>query len=338
MPPLLSPLPGHALDLNPRVVERSVLSMLPIRAGTELPLQAAMTLPSWPDSKASLATATHTEMPSHTSILPSESISSVGIYPLPQDLVENHEVHQLPKLNAAVTAMAVPEFIPVEPPQSTFTDADLFEALKPLAGEVMRDAFHAENGRLDAYLDPLMRSTLRSALAGHATAPRLSKSPKMSRRLLWRIQALITRRDYHDILFERTRRYQVEEVLLLNADNLSLISFASMDPARHRSEKTVAMTGEKIARQLRAADGKVHHSFLMDDQLTAISCASSKLVLTALVRGEPNELMKADLEFAMNRIEWRFRDQLDQVGFPLLHAVQPFLEECLLIQAPVGVA
>jgi hypothetical protein len=46
----------------------------------------------------------------------------------------------------------------------------------------------------------------------------------------------------------------------------------------------------------------------------------------------------ADLEFALRRIEDHFRDQFAQEGSALLHELQPFLEDCLLIQAPASAA
>jgi hypothetical protein len=58
----------------------------------------------------------------------------------------------------------------------------------------------------------------------------------------------------------------------------------------------------------------------------------------ALVRGRPGELVSVDLEFALKRIEDHFRDQFQQQGSALLHELQPFLEDCLLIQAPASAA
>ncbi len=58
----------------------------------------------------------------------------------------------------------------------------------------------------------------------------------------------------------------------------------------------------------------------------------------AVVRGHPSELVLADLEFALRRIEDRFREKFQEEGSPLLYALQPFLEDCLLIQAPASAA
>lgn len=338
MPPLLSPLPGPALDLNPRVIERSVLSALPnVTAQERMDRQSpAKSLPSWPDLKESDPKVPKREVITHFSILASPAASSIGIYPLPQDLSQSLPTQSLP---VETTQSAKPSpFVAYVPPDEHFTDQDLSIALEPLARELILRALHQKEGGVETFLEPMLRSTIRRALAEHASSSRHFKEPKATSRFFWHIQALITSRSYEEILFEKTRRFQVEEVFLLESSTLSMISFASCDPARHSSPKRVAATGQKIAAQLRDADGVICHSFKLNDQLKAISCSSSQLVLTALVRGEPSELVLADLAFAMNRIEERFRVQLQEPGSPLLHAVQPFLEDCLLIQAPASVA
>jgi hypothetical protein len=58
--------------------------------------------------------------------------------------------------------------------------------------------------------------------------------------------------------------------------------------------------------------------------------------LVAVVRGQPSELILPDLNFALKRIEERFSEQFKAEGSPLLLALQPFLEDCLLIQAPAS--
>jgi hypothetical protein len=68
------------------------------------------------------------------------------------------------------------------------------------------------------------------------------------------------------------------------------------------------------------------------------SRAGSHVVLMALVRGTPGELLFADLEYALRRVEDHFREQFRQQGSNLLFALQPFLEDCLLIQSPASAA
>ena len=53
----------------------------------------------------------------------------------------------------------------------------------------------------------------------------------------------------------------------------------------------------------------------------------------AVVRGEINDLVKSDLDYALRRIENRYRTPFVQ-GHPLLKELQPMLEECLLIHSP----
>jgi hypothetical protein len=59
--------------------------------------------------------------------------------------------------------------------------------------------------------------------------------------------------------------------------------------------------------------------------------------MVAVVRGEVNDIVKADLDFALKRIETRYRQPFVQ-GHPLLKELQPLLEECLLIHSPAAPA
>jgi hypothetical protein len=56
-----------------------------------------------------------------------------------------------------------------------------------------------------------------------------------------------------------------------------------------------------------------------------------------VIRGDVNDLVKADLDFALKRIETRYKNEFVQ-GHPLLQELQPLLEECLLIHSPAGPA
>ncbi|MGL4401225.1 MAG: hypothetical protein ACRCXD_15250 [Luteolibacter sp.] len=239
--------------------------------------------------------------------------------------------------------MAAPAYAPapekpVEPPASDFTDDDLRDAFGPIVEQAVRSAVYAKENGIDTYLEPMLRATIRRALAEYAPASRPFRAAGTYDRLIWHLQALFTSRTYEDIVFEKTHRFQVEEVFLLEADTLALVSFASCDPARHSSAKRVTPTVHRLALGLRDEDGKFNESFELPDQRNAIACAGSLVHLVAVVRGRPSELILADLEFALRRIEDRFREQFQKKGTPLLFTLQPYLEDCLLIQAPASAA
>jgi hypothetical protein len=226
----------------------------------------------------------------------------------------------------------------VEPPSSDFTDDDLRDAFGPIVEQAVRSAVYAKENGIDTYLEPMLRATIRRALAEYAPASRPFRAPGTYDRLIWHLQALFTSRTYEDIVFEKTHRFQVEEVFLLEADTLALVSFASCDPARHSSAKRVTPTVHRLAIALRDEGEKINESFELPDHRNAIACAGSFVHLVAVVRGRPSELILADLEFALRRIEDRFREQFQKKGTPLLFTLQPYLEDCLLIQAPASAA
>ncbi|HSP43292.1 MAG TPA: hypothetical protein VLO11_10510, partial [Luteolibacter sp.] len=215
-----------------------------------------------------------------------------------------------------------------------FTDDDLREALEPIMEQAVRKAVYAKENGIDTYLEPMLRATIRRALAEYSPASRPFQPPGMLDRLVWHVRALFTSRTYEEIFFEKTRRFQVEEVFLLDAATLALVSFASCDPARHASVKRVNGTAQRLAARLRDSSGRFHPELQLSAVHRVIARRGRHVILAALVRGRANELVLADLEFALRRIEDGFRDQFEQEGSALLHERQPLLEDCLLIQSP----
>jgi hypothetical protein len=217
-----------------------------------------------------------------------------------------------------------------------FTDDELSEAFGPIVEKAVRKAVYSQENGIDTYLEPMLRATIRRALAEYSPASRPFEPPGVLDRLVWHLRALFTSRTYEDILFEKTRRFQVEEVFLLDSSTLALVSFASCDPARHASVRRVTGTAQKLASQLRDASGRFHPALELSATHRAIARRGRHVILVAIVRGRPSELMLSDLEFSLRRIEDYFRDQFTQEGSALLHELQPFLEDCLLIQSPAG--
>jgi len=274
-----------------------------------------------------------------------------GTPPQPAPTTEPAGFTAFPAPSSAPVAHASP---PVETPPSPpkppapeeksattepdFTDNDLREAFGPIVESAVRKAVYAQENGIDTYLEPMLRATIRRALAEYAPASRPFQPPGAFDRFIWHIQALFTSRTYEDIFFEKTRRFQVEEVFLLDSASLALVSFASCDPARHASARRVTGTAQRLAVQLRDSGGKIRPTFELPDHRNVISRQGRHVVLMAIIRGNPGELAFSDLEFALRRIEDHFRTQFQQEGSALLYPLQPFLEDCLLIQAPASAA
>lgn len=225
-----------------------------------------------------------------------------------------------------------------QPAPQEFSDADLRDALGPIVEEAVRSAVYAQENGIDTYLEPMLRATIRRALAEFNPTQRPFESPGAIDRIAWRLQALFTSRAYEDIVFEKTHRFQVEEVFLLDLASLALISFASTDPGRHASAKRIEGTVQRLALQVRNADGSIRSEFELPEHRSAVSKCGRFAILIAVVRGRTNELVMADLDFSLRRVEDRFREKLAPGGPPLMEELQPYLEDCLLIQAPANAA
>lgn len=215
------------------------------------------------------------------------------------------------------------------PPPPDFTDADLLDALRPLVGSASPGiAFHD-----DASFEAVLRATFRRALAEQHSGP--FQDPGFTHRILWRAQALFTSRSYDEVLADKIRRFSVEEVYLLDRDTLSLVSFASCDPVRHSNPRKVGSFARQLALRVRDESGALTLGFELGENRRTFVRPGSFCHLVAVIRGEINDIVKSDLDFALRRIETRFREPFVH-GQPLLKELQPLLEECLLIHSPAA--
>jgi hypothetical protein len=217
------------------------------------------------------------------------------------------------------------------PPEPDFTDSDLTAALLPLVGGA--SAGSGLNFQDDASFEAVLRATFRRALAEQHSGP--FQDPDLTHRILWRAQALFTSRSYEEVLADKIRRFSVEEVFLLDRDKLSLISYASCDPVRHANPRRVGSFAQQLAIRVKDESGALLLGFELGENRRTFVRPGRFCHLVAVIRGEINDLVKADLDFALRRIETRFQEPFLQ-GLPLLKELQPLLEECLLIHSPAA--
>ena len=306
---------------------------------TARPVLAAM--PAWQGPSNPISAAYPISPPTRLSALPSPMSPVAPIAPMPSGLsmaAPTEATTHFTPAKIIQPARIIQEPSLIADPRPDFTDDDLREAFGPIVEQAVRGAVYAKENGIDTYLEPMLRSTIRRALAEHSPGVRPFQAPAVTDKIFWHLQALFTSRTYEDILFEKTRRFQVEEVFLVDAASLALVSFASCDPARHSSTKRVTSTVQRLAMQLRDEQGKIRETFDLPDQRKVISRAGRFVILLAIIHGRPSELVLADLEFALRRIEDHFREQFKNVESELLFPLQPFLEDCLLIQAPASAA
>lgn len=238
---------------------------------------------------------------------------------------------ETPALRTEAVAASAPSAAPAaeQPPEPDFTDADLTAALLPLVGGTGGGLnFHD-----DASFEAVLRATFRRALAEQHSGP--FQDPDLTHRILWRAQALFTSRSYDEVLADKIRRFSVEEVFLLDRDKLSLISYASCDPVRHSNPRRVGSFAKQLAIRVKDESGAILLGFELGENRRTFVRPGRFCHLVAVIRGEINDLVKADLDFALRRIETRFEEPFVH-GQPLLKELQPLLEECLLIHSPAA--
>lgn len=216
-------------------------------------------------------------------------------------------------------------------PRNDFTDVDLLEALLPLLAAAPSNASLPDS----AAFESILRSSFRRALSEHSSGP--FQDPDLLHRSLWRLKALFSSRSYEEVVYEKLRRFRVDEVHLLDRRKLSMISFASSDPVRHSDARRVDTMARRLAATIKDDSGALAIAGKIPDGRGFFVREGRYAYLVAVVRGEPDELVKADLEFCLKRIETRFRIPFER-GAPLLREIQPFLEDCLMIHSPAAPA
>jgi hypothetical protein len=214
-----------------------------------------------------------------------------------------------------------------------FTDQDLAEALRDLGALVSPVAAPAavSFSFTDPSFEAALRTNFRRALAEHAGGA--FANPGFSQRASWRMQSLFSSRSYEEMLEEKTRRYRVEEVYLIDADRLSMISYASTNPGRHVKASKVDGFAQVLATQAKPDRYTLHPQLYLDSTRTAVVREGQQTLLIAVVIGEPNELMNTDLDHIHYRIEQQFEQRIRD-NTPLLTELQHYLEDALLIRSP----
>ncbi|MDG1357674.1 MAG: hypothetical protein P8P36_05720 [Akkermansiaceae bacterium] len=216
--------------------------------------------------------------------------------------------------------------------QSKFTDKDLQDALRPLVGASSDPSFKFPSNT-NNFLEPMLRSTVRRAIAEQMAEASPFRDVPGWNKLAWKLRALMSSRTYDDILFDQTRRYQVEEVFLLRPQTRSLISYASNNPARHAKSSKVEGTVKKIATKTAAIAN--HQTSVLDwrDDRKLVIRPGRHSMLAAIVHGSPNHVLEADLDYLLSQVEERLGKSLEDSHQAHLQILQPMLECCLLIQS-----
>ena len=216
---------------------------------------------------------------------------------------------------------------------SKFTDKDLQDALRPLIEPSIDHFLYAPTHSIHGYLEPMLRSTVRRAIAEQMTEASPFRDISGWDKFAWKLRALMSSRTYDDVLFNQTRRYQVEEVFLLRPQTRSLISYASHNPARHAKSSKVEGTIRKIA--TKAANITIGEGCMIkwEDDRQLVIRPGKHTILAAIVHGSPNAVLQSDLDYVLSQVEDRLGKALEDNHEVHLRILQPMLECCLLIQS-----
>jgi hypothetical protein len=239
----------------------------------------------------------------------------------------------LPALDAAGSGSENPSSrrapappLPTAPDTPEFTDDDLREVMAGLTPPATASTAVIPD------FQPALRANLREILAQHTRGP--FDDPDFLQRLGWRFNALVTSRSYEEILHDKTRRFRVEECLLFDLPGLGLVSHASTNPGRHADARKIHATADRVALRLRDLPEN-QSAFAFDKSLTAKVTRPPALILVTFVRGPADPQIDEDLDFILREIAANFAAAIAD-GRPLMNELQPRLENCLLLRAPLA--
>jgi hypothetical protein len=239
-----------------------------------------------------------------------------------------------PPSNAAKPPAAPRRTHPPKGEGEDATDRDLAEAFAPFTESALHKTLYNPESGLQSFLEPMLRSTVRRAIAEQMESSRQFRQLGALDRLAYRMRALLSSRTYDDIVFDQTHRYQVEEAYLLRRDDLGLISYAHHDPGCHVSERRVQERVRNLSSRLRAPDGGFESSFDFSRHRLALVREGQFSLLVAVLRGRSNALVRADLDYVLRQTEDRFGARLETKTDAFIRVLQPILEGCLLILSP----
>lgn len=216
------------------------------------------------------------------------------------------------------------------------SDQDLADALAPLVQQSLPDLEPSLPDNLPALLEPMIRNTVRRAIAEQMVTAQQFRRVGIFDRIVWRLWALLSSRSYQDVVFERTHRFQIEEAYLIRRSSRTLVSYVHHDPGIHVTPRRIRNRLRRLVTDMEIALATSATTFdiTKPDPRLGMVREGEHCYLIAVLRGRSNALVRADLDFLLTQIESRLGSQLEQESETLLRVVQPLLEGCLLIQAP----
>lgn len=322
LPQKSSKLPIPAMEAMPSDAEPQV-SLPLVRDQFIFPIEEQIT----PEPPATPQPAAITEP---TSIEEAASVSP----PISDRITEKEKKEPQPNRTTPREQTPSSRTNPTERPE--YTDEDLRDALSPMIGQSVDKFLYTPNHGVHTYLEPMLRSTVRRAIAEQMDDISPFQDVTGWDKFSWKMRALFSSRSYEDVVFDYTQRYQVEEVYLLRRHTRSLISYASNNPSRHVQVKKVQDTVKKIASKYdkNAKNGEAEPALEWEDDRQLIIRRGDHCTLIAIIHGSSNAILKSDLDYALRQAEERFGQSLEEENDIHLQILQPLLEGCLLIKAP----
>jgi outer membrane protein OmpA-like peptidoglycan-associated protein len=224
---------------------------------------------------------------------------------------EREDIRQLKQsLASARTAEDICRVLPQAVRLASQRDRALRSALQPVIEQSIWASARGDPRLLGDALAPIIGEAVKKAVA--SALRRLNESLEQtveqsftSRALLWRLEAIRTRRPFGEIVLVRSLLYRVEQVFLIHRETGLLL----IDKA---AEANVIQDGDLVSAMLTAIQDFVKDTLgsRAGDAVEAIEAGefviwihqSPQLILAALIRGAPPKALKSVFESVLQNI------------------------------------
>lgn len=209
-------------------------------------------------------------------------------------------------------------------------DPRLAEGLEPLVAKGFDNFIEAGQARVVEALTPVMGALIRQWVARElktrlAELSRLLDQSLSPRSLAWRVEALVTRRSFGEVVLLRSLRWRVVRALLIHADTGILLRHVSAGAVGGGPAGAVEQDPDVVSSMLTAVQSYLHDGFGADegDAVDTIAIGDKtvwiantpRAVLAVELAGAPDPMFRGVIDETMEAIDQRAHRRLvDFVG------------------------
>lgn len=253
-----------------------------------------------------------------------------------QNRIENIE-HRLEE--AAPQAEQVSAVLPAAIALGAARDDRLKVALAPLMEESIHTSVRRDPQPLADAIFPIIGPAIRKAIAAAigGMVQRMNQSLEHAfslQGLSWRLEAFRTGTSFGEIVLRHSLVYRVEQIFLVHREGGLLLQHVSADAVPDQGAEMVAgmlSAIQDFARDSFQVGSRDTLETMQVGELNVLVEDGPQALIAGVVRGQPPQSIKTDLQYALETVHAKFGNQLAdfQGDASVFVPARPILERCL---------